>query len=453
MEGQGDDRSGDAGETVLSGAVRERLIALATDVLPDLPSSVLSPRLRAVARFTPARRLRAAAPLLAVELDAQEKLREALLDRLHPSSPADSGNASDAEDSASRHPVVAAVLAGAVPAVADPVDVAAIAFLGRPPGWRALVARAQSAVTQHAERGDAQALRTTVAAARAERDAARARLRTALAAETRRTDALHRELRESGREVRRLTGALRDAQRERDMAREESAGRAAAAAAAGTAAAAEIRRLRSRLADAERAVDVIRRDARQSRGSDDARLWLLLQTASGAIRGLQDELALATPAIRPADTVAARRPDPGADTRIDRPDELERVLRLPAAHALVDGYNVTKTGYGELTLMAQRDRLVSALAALAGQTGAEMTCVFDGADRPPVMPSVPRGVRVLFSEPGEQADELIRRLAAAEPLGRVVLIVSSDNEVAAAARRPGGYVVPSRVALERLNRS
>ena len=42
---------------------------------------------------------------------------------------------------------------------------------------------------------------------------------------------------------------------------------------------------------------------------------------------------------------------------------------LPQVHLIVDGYNVTKTGYGELPLVDQRTRLVTALAALAARTG------------------------------------------------------------------------------------
>ena len=65
--------------------------------------------------------------------------------------------------------------------------------------------------------------------------------------------------------------------------------------------------------------------------------------------------------------------------------------------------------------------------------------VFDGATRPPAMPPAPRGVRVLFSAPGEIADDVIRRLVAAEPEGRPLMVVSSDKEVAD-RRRPGRRV-------------
>ena len=85
---------------------------------------------------------------------------------------------------------------------------------------------------------------------------------------------------------------------------------------------------------------------------------------------------------------------------------------------MVDGYNVTKTGYPQMPLEKQRLRLLGGLSVLAAQTGAEMTCVFDGAElAAPVLLAPPRGVRVLFTKPGVTADELIRQLVRAEPLG------------------------------------
>jgi predicted RNA-binding protein with PIN domain len=81
-----------------------------------------------------------------------------------------------------------------------------------------------------------------------------------------------------------------------------------------------------------------------------------------------------------------------------------------------------------------------------------VTVVFDGATRPPAMPPAPRGVRVLFSAPGEIADDVIRRLVAAEPEGRPVMVVSSDKEVATDVARAGAYAVPSALLLRRLDR-
>ena len=119
----------------------------------------------------------------------------------------------------------------------------------------------------------------------------------------------------------------------------------------------------------------------------------------------------------------------------------------------MDGYNVTKTGYGALPLAEQRLRLLGGLAVLAAQTGAEITCVFDGAQlQAPAVLATPRGVRVLFSRPGETADELIRRLVRAEPGGRPVVVVSSDKEVADGVRAAGARPAPAALLLRRLAR-
>ena len=45
----------------------------------------------------------------------------------------------------------------------------------------------------------------------------------------------------------------------------------------------------------------------------------------------------------------------------DDPDHLGRLLTLPRVHLVVDGYNVTKTGYGDLPLADQRERLLGGL--------------------------------------------------------------------------------------------
>ena len=137
----------------------------------------------------------------------------------------------------------------------------------------------------------------------------------------------------------------------------------------------------------------------------------------------------------------------------DDPGRLDQLLALPRAHLVVDGYNVTKRGFGDLPLERQRSRLVTELSGLAGQTGAEVTVAFDGAERVHGLPPTPRSVRVLFSRKGQTADDLIRRLVRAEPDGRPVVVVSSDREVADSVRRSGAYPVSSDALLRRLARS
>src|SRR5690606_36914939 len=132
------------------------------------------------------------------------------------------------------------------------------------------------------------------------------------------------------------------------------------------------------------------------RAVDDARLWLLLETIGQAAVGLRRELAL-DPADRlPADFVAAQHAEPpepsGQAARgldVDDPARLDQLLGLPQAHLVVDGYNVTKRGYPDISLEQQRGRLVKGLSGLAAQTQAEVTVVFDGAEHMHGLPTPP----------------------------------------------------------------
>jgi predicted RNA-binding protein with PIN domain len=243
---------------------------------------------------------------------------------------------------------------------------------------------------------------------------------------------------------------LRGAERERDTALAALAEVQARVESEAAAHQAELRRLRSRHAEIERSAESARRGARTERDMDDARLWLLVDTLVQAAAGVRRELSLAPPALRPGDTIDSAGGD-GAERRTARDAAaLDRLLALPQVHLIIDGYNVTKTGYGELSLADQRARLISGLAALAAQSGAEITVAFDGGAKPPVQPATPRGVRVLFSAPGEIADDLIRQLVDAEPSGRPVVVVTSDRQVVIDTARHGAWTVPSSVMLARL---
>jgi predicted RNA-binding protein with PIN domain len=136
---------------------------------------------------------------------------------------------------------------------------------------------------------------------------------------------------------------------------------------------------------------------------------------------------------------------------VDDPALLDQLLALPRVHMLVDGYNVTKTGWPEAALDVQRDRLIGGLATLGARTGAELTVVFDAAEtttRPIVRH--PRGVRVRFTPAGVIADDLIREFVAAEPEGRAVVVVTSDRAVVADVIRKSGVRAVASAALVRL---
>lgn len=209
---------------------------------------------------------------------------------------------------------------------------------------------------------------------------------------------------------------------------------------------------RAKAQAAREAARAARQAAKEARQADEVRLTLLVDVLDGAATGLRRELDLGGSGPRPADLVRGASAAQGTVGRVTDPAALDRLLALPSVHLVVDGYNVTKTGYPELPLVDQRDRLVYQLAALAARTGAEVTVVFDGAGVVSVPNAGPRGVRVLFSDPGVLADDVIRDLVTAEPEGRPVVVVTSDRAVADSVRRRGAHPVPSSVLVARLSR-
>ncbi|MER7397153.1 NYN domain-containing protein [Streptomyces sp. NPDC000151] len=425
--------------------VRRRVVALTAESFGGLTVAELPPPLRQYARFTPSRRVKFAGNAMAASLESDPVFRQRIAARLRET---------QAE-------LAEALQQGTPPAAADPMDVAAAAYVLRPPGWAKLVA----AVGEEVRRADEQRageeaerelarLREELAEARAASRAEADRARGELEAARKENDALQRKLRSALSDVKRAQAAARKAEDETESLR-------SAAATDKATSDSEMRRLKARVAEAESALEAGRRAAREGRSVEDMRLRLLLDTVLDAAQGLRRELALPPANVHPADTVDAVEPgrmtpkDVAARALSDMdPALLDQLLALPQAHLVVDGYNVTKTGYPTMPLDKQRLRLLGGLAVLAAQTGAEMTCVFDGAElAAPVLLAPPRGVRVLFSKPGVTADELIRQLVRAEPPGRPVVVVSTDREVADGVAKAGARPVASALLLKRLART
>lgn len=412
-------------------ALRALLVRVAADVLGSTDPAEVPAPLQAVRRFAPRRRASAGAGPLwaALRDDAAFRARVARVwTSAHEGEPG-------SPDAAPDGPTALAA--------------AAAAWLqGRP--WRHLLA-------EDADGGAGDG--TGAGADGAGRDDALQReveqLRAALGVAREDERAAREEVAALRRELRRLRS---DADRARSEARrlaDEAAVDAARAADERRAAELEAARAQEahRAAAAERTA--ARDQARTGRELADARVRLLLDTLVDAATGLRAELALPPVTRGPADLVAppAPAPAPRPTSRgrsVDDPALVDDLLRMPRAHLLLDGYNVSKTGWPALPLADQRRVLVDAAAHLAARTGAEVTCCFDGAEGH-ATPPAQRGVRVLFSS-GESADDLLRRLVAAEPPGRVVVVVTSDREVADDVEVAGAWVLPSAVLVARLRR-
>lgn len=429
----------------LPDGVRTRVIGLAADALGRMPAEQLPPPLKRVASFAPARRAKLAGSQIASVLETDADFRERVATQVR---------AVTAE-------LAEALEAGSPPVAADPVELAAVAYLLRPDGWPDIVAAAVGVA--HAESSDAASRQVVgqVDRLRRQLDAASGELREA------RTKARQQvaELKAENADLRRKLGDARARSKEALNAAataEEAAAEAAATASAVTAAAeSESRRLRSRVEELERDLAGSRRAGRVERGEGTLRARLLLDTLLETAQGLRRELALPAVEGSPADAVEADVAEQGARTptshgslRVDDPALLDQLLNLPRVHLIVDGYNVTKNAWPETSLEIQRDRLLAGLAPLAARTQSELTVVFDAADkteRPLV--KRPRGVRVLYSPFGVIADDVIRQLVEAEPSGRPVVVVSTDQEVARDVARAGARVVPALALIRLLARA
>lgn len=394
--------------------VRARVVAMTAEALPDVPR--LPPAVRRVAGFAPARRARLGETAIAEAL-GDEELRARVGTQ------------------------VAARPASETP---DPASEAARAWLTRPEGWEEGVA---DAVRRLAERPDP-------AGDRAEREVERLRARLAEAERSvRELRAAHKaqldEVKADNAALRRKLGDTRAAQRAAREEAEQARDELRAAQERDAATDKENRRLRTRVERLEAEAGQARRAVRSERDEVTLRARVLLDTVIDAAAGLRRELALPAVTGAPEDRVEADLAEAGR--RVPGQAMLEQYLAMPRSRLVVDGYNVSKAAWPSSSLEAQRTRLMGALAPLVARTQVEATVVFDAAEtdhRPPV--TAPRGVRVLFSPRGVIADDVIRDLVAAEPEGRVVVVVTADQEVARDVSRDGARVVDPGALLDLL---
>jgi len=415
--------------------VRARVIAYAADALGALPADQVPAPLKRAALFTPQRRARIAG--------------QQILDQLADD---DVFLARVGEQARARQQEVANRLADGEAAV----DTAALAFLIRPEGWEDLIAAAD--IERATPAADAERLADEVVSLRRRLQAGAdemATLKRAAKGDLTTARAENADLRRKLGETR---GQLRTAQQEVDRATAESADRVTRLEADAASAEAEIRRLKAQVVGVEAELARAQRAVRSGRDEGTLRARLLLDTLLQAGQGLRQELALPVVSGSPADQVEAHLAESGtrassgaASLPLDDPSLVRELLGVPQLHLIVDGYNVTRAEWDDTTLENQRTRLLRGLGPLAAQSGAEITVVFDGtnAESRPVVQQ-PRGVRVLFSPRGVLADDVIRDLVEAEPVGRPVGVVTSDQEIARDVVRKTGVRVIGARALVRL---
>src|SRR5699024_4546753 len=386
-------------------AVRDRVVQLAADALGNLESSDVPRQLRPVARFAPAKRAKAGATPLLAGLSESTRVRAAVVEWLREHRP-------DALDPNDNDPVVAATAA----VLLEETDASArVRLVARNDMERTLRAERDAAVS-NAQRLEAELQQVRDELEQARRDVVQARSERATE-----VDKLKGRLREQGTRLREARDAAEQARQEADQHVDTRQGELDELRAALQRETSRVATERARAERAESDAAAARQSAREAREADEARVTLLLDTLEGAASGIRRELDARDSGRRPADTVSGAHSTAGSGTALRDGAALDQFLRLRGAHLIVDGYNITKTGYPELALSDQRERLTQQLGALSARTGAETTLVFDGAGVVSVPTTTPRGVRVLFSEPGVLADDVIRSLTSAEPRGRPVV--------------------------------
>jgi predicted RNA-binding protein with PIN domain len=420
----------------LPGPLKTRLAELAAAALGEIRQTDMPAPLRPVVRFAPAKRAKLGQSALLAALRDSAVFRAAVADWCR-SSRHEAISLDDPD------PLVVAV--GAVL-----LDAPVAAHYAELVGYRA----EQGQFRTERDSALARADRLEADVGRLRKDLAAARLAADRAGDesSAEADRLRKRLREQGVRLKEARNDAETARSDLDQFRQETDATIAEITAQRDRerARAEEERARAERANAE--AEVARQSAREARQGDEVRLTLLLKTLEGAVSGLRRELGATGSGPRPADAVEGVWTQSGATGHVPDQAALDRLLALPAVHLIVDGYNVTKTGYPELPLVDQRERLAHQLAVLGARTGAEVTVVFDGADVLSVPAAGPRGVRVLFSEPGVQADDVIRALVDAEPQGRQIVVATSDRAVVTSVRQRGAYAVASALLIARLNR-
>jgi predicted RNA-binding protein with PIN domain len=424
----------------LSEPVRRKAVEIAAVAMPGLGQGKVPARLRRFLKFNPVKRAKLAKAELGVALASDNAFREGLAEVL----------------TATDSPLIETIVTGGeVSPMADPAEVAALAYLLRPDGWRELIATAVQAIPEAPEAPAAESVPEIDPKRLAALEKENGKLRGALAEQRSAAATLQEELRQNRRDLKeaeeRAAKAAGDLASERGRLKHAEAERRS-----------ERRRLESEVETLKAQLERLRKADREHERLASARLWLLMETLSGTATGLRRELGLEPIDDRPADYIAdeycaepeERTAEGSRGLEQTDPQRLDHLLSLPNAHLIVDGYNVTISAWGEtLTLEQQRNRLVQGLGAVAAQTNAEITVVFDGADA--IFGAKPgaRGVRVLFSAKGQIADDVVVELARVEPEGRPVIVVSSDQEVASRVRRESAYPVPSPLLVRWLQRT
>lgn len=127
-------------------------------------------------------------------------------------------------------------------------------------------------------------------------------------------------------------------------------------------------------------------------------------------------------------------------------------------HLIIDGYNllyVDRSPFqlNSIQLQWERDRLIDQLSAYQQIRQYKITVVFDGWQGGWVTEKRERrkGIELIYSQLGEKADEVIKRLV--KEKGSGTMVITSDRDVSKYAEKMTVPTIPSDQFKERMERS
>jgi len=127
-------------------------------------------------------------------------------------------------------------------------------------------------------------------------------------------------------------------------------------------------------------------------------------------------------------------------------------------HIIIDGYNIIRQSdtlrrFERLGLEAGRNALIHRVALYKKIKGHRVTVVFDGWDGGSTIEErdMQEGIEIIFSQRGEKADEVIKRMVAKR--NKEAVIVTSDRDIADYVSHGRGTAVSSQefeILMERI---
>ncbi|MEW6614901.1 MAG: NYN domain-containing protein [Thermodesulfobacteriota bacterium] len=119
-----------------------------------------------------------------------------------------------------------------------------------------------------------------------------------------------------------------------------------------------------------------------------------------------------------------------------------------AVHIIIDGYNLIKRSpvlsrLDHMDIEKGRNELISRLVAYKKVKNHGITVVFDGCKGGGIKQerTRDRGINIIFSKKGEEADEVIKRVV--KVAREKVVVVTSDRQIVDFSERRGAAVIPS----------